>query len=215
MSAYFDRRAEENKLQRQLRDLICLAVVGDHVRWVVTDDDELSDWLAQAAGEWRRWADRVAKQLTASGVAPDGRVRSLAKDISLNWVPDGWLSAEQARRLVAERLAVVAGWARSRHSQADGADVELLEFVSEGLEAQLRARRDIERHAGKIATDGVSSPDSCRQAERSRAVKIGKPTGTHTIERLTEPVPQEKPAKTAVEKPAGPARAKRDQVAAR
>jgi starvation-inducible DNA-binding protein len=140
---HFVRRAEENQLQRQLRDLICLAVVGDHVRWVVTGDDELVDWLAQATGEWRKWADRVAKQLTASGVAPDGRVRSLAISMSLNWVPAGWLSADQAQRLVSDRLAAVAGSARSRHSQADGADAELLEFVSEGLEAQLRARQDI------------------------------------------------------------------------
>jgi DNA-binding ferritin-like protein len=168
---HFVRRAEENQLQRQLRDLICLAVVGDHVRWVVTGDDELVDWLAQATGEWRKWADRVAKQLTASGVAPDGRVRSLAKDISLNWVPDGWLSADQAQRLVSERLAVVAGWARSRHSLAYGADAELLEVVSEGLEVQLRARRNIapaqrgnhERHASKIArTAAEKSADRAR-----------------------------------------------------
>jgi len=143
MNAHSVRRAEENMLQRELRDLICLAIVGDHVRWVVSDDDELADWLAQATGEWRRWADRVAKQLIASGVAPDGRVRSLALSISLNWVPAGWLSADQAQRLVSDRLAAVAGSTRSRHSQADGADAELLEFVSEGLEAQLRARQDI------------------------------------------------------------------------
>jgi hypothetical protein len=172
MSAHFDRRAEENELQRQLRDLICLAVVGDHVRWV-TDDDELGDWLAQAADEWRSWADRVAKQLIASGVAPDGRVRSLAKDISLNWVPAGWLSADQAQRLVSERLAVVAGWARSRQSLAHGADAELLEVVSQGLEAQLQARRNIapaqrgnhERHASKIGrTAAEKSTDRARVA---------------------------------------------------
>jgi hypothetical protein len=220
MSAHFDRRAEENNLQRQLRDLICLAVVGDHVRWVVTNDNELGDWLAQATGEWRRWADRVTKQLTASGVAPDGRVRSLAKDISLNWVPDGWLSADRARRLGVERLAIVAGQARSRHSQAHGADLELLEFVSVGLEAQLRERRPApreqqERHAHKIGTDDVSSADSCRQSGKSRTMEIGKPTGTHTIERPTEALPQEKPAKTAVGEPTGPALDKREQIPAR
>jgi hypothetical protein len=173
---HFDRRAEESELQGQLRDLISLAVFGDHVRWV-TDDDELADWLAQAAGEWRSWANRVASQLIASGVAPDGRVRSLARDISLNWVPGGWLAGDQARRLVAERLAVVAGWASFRHSQADAADLQLFGFVSTGLEAQLRALRDVataqrgnhEPDERRIGTGVVVSVDSTGQAEKSQA----------------------------------------------
>ena len=111
MSAHHERWVDENALQHQLRDLICLAVVGDHVRWVLTDDDELGDWLAEAAAQWRGWAEQVAARLVASEVAPDGRVRSLAKDIPLNWVPDGWLSGEAARPLIAERLARVAEWA--------------------------------------------------------------------------------------------------------
>jgi hypothetical protein len=176
MSAHVVRRTEENMLQRQLRDLICLAVVGDHVRWVVTDDDELVDWLAHATGEWRGWADRVAKQLIASGVAPDGRVRSLALSISLNWVPAGWLSADKAQRLVSDRIAVVAGSARSRHSHAHGADAELLEFVSEGLEAQQLARRNIataqvgnhERHAGKNAKTAAAKPTGRARVTREK-----------------------------------------------
>ena len=140
-SMRFDRRASENELQRQLRDLICLAVVGDHVRWVLTEDDELGDFLAEAAGEWRGLAERVAAQLVAVGVPPDGRVRSLVKDIPVNWVPEGWLSGEAARPLIAGRLALIAEWARYRHSQAKGAEVELLDGVAAALEAQLRAVR--------------------------------------------------------------------------
>jgi hypothetical protein len=39
-----------DELQRQLRDLLCLAVVGDHVLWVLTDDEtaELAQWLGEA-----------------------------------------------------------------------------------------------------------------------------------------------------------------------
>jgi hypothetical protein len=143
MSAYPDRRTAENELQRQLRDLICLAVAGDHVRWVLTGDAELGAWLAEAAGQWRRWADQVATQLVTSGIAPDGRVRSLVQDISVNWVPDGWLSGEDAAWLVAERLTVLGGWARYRHSQAQGADARLLNVVATGLEAQLHAWRKL------------------------------------------------------------------------
>jgi len=147
MSAHGDRWVDENALQHQLRDLLCLAVVGDHVRWVVTEDDELRAWLAEAAAEWRGWAEQVATALVASDVAPDGRVRSLARDIPLNWVPEGWLSGGHARRLIAERLALVAEWARYRHSQAEGADAELLDLVASGLETQLRTRRETAQNA--------------------------------------------------------------------
>jgi len=71
-----DQGATADELQQELRDLLCLAVVGDHVRWVTTGDEaaELSDWLADAVVQWRVWADQVAKHLVKLGVAPDGRV---------------------------------------------------------------------------------------------------------------------------------------------
>jgi hypothetical protein len=151
----FDRQPNENELQRQLRDLICLAVVGDHVRWVLTDEDELGDLLAKAAGEWRGWAERVAAQLAAAGVPPDGRVRSLVKDIPLNWVPEGWLSGEAARELIGGRLALVTEWARFRHSQAKGGDAQLLDDVATALEAQLRAVR---AQAARAASSPTIAP---------------------------------------------------------
>jgi starvation-inducible DNA-binding protein len=127
-------RADE--LQRELRDLLCLAVVGDHLRWVLVDDDgELAAWLADAVPAWRALADQVAERLVALGVPPDGRVRALAADIPLNWVPDGWLSREQTERLLADRLHAVSSWARLRRSHAsDGDTVQLLEAVAAGLE---------------------------------------------------------------------------------
>jgi hypothetical protein len=166
MSPHSDRRVDENALQHQLRDLVCLAVVGDHVRWVLTDDAELGGWLAEAADEWRCWAEQVATQLVATDVPPDGRVRSLAKDIPLNWVPAGWLSGDDARRLIAARLALVAEWARYRHSQAESADADLLDRVASGLEAQLRARR---QSAQIYANRERRSQNAAVRAERLRA----------------------------------------------
>jgi starvation-inducible DNA-binding protein len=124
-------------LQQELRDLLCLAVVGDHVRWALVDDDgDLAQWLADSVPEWRALADRVAERLVALGVPPDGRVRSLAEDIPLNWVPDGWLSREQAERLLADRLHAVSSWARLRRTRAsDGETAQLLEAVAAGLES--------------------------------------------------------------------------------
>lgn len=141
MSPHRDRWIDESALQHELRDLICLATVADHVRWVLTDDTELRDWLAESAAQWRSWAEQVAEQLVTSQIPPDGRVRSLAKDIPVNWVPDGWLSGEAARSLIDKRLEWVVDWARYRHSRAKGDDARLLGAVAAGLEAQLRAGR--------------------------------------------------------------------------
>lgn len=139
MAERIDQLAEVNELQEELRDLLCLAVAGDHVRWVLAGDEtqELAEWLAEAVTQWRAWADQLAKQLVRLGVAPDGRVRALAKDIPLNWVPDGWLDRHEARRLVAARLGTLAGWARTRRSQAtDPGTTRLLDAVCSGLDAQ-------------------------------------------------------------------------------
>jgi starvation-inducible DNA-binding protein len=133
-----------NELQGELRDLLCLAVVGDHVRWVLAGDEvaELTQWLADAAGQWRTWADQVAKRLVVLGVAPDGRVRALAKDVPWNWVPDGWLQLDEARRLTGDRVSRVAGWARDRRSQvADSETAQLLDVVCTGLESQVARLR--------------------------------------------------------------------------
>lgn len=134
------------ELQDQLRDLLALAVVGDHVRWALARDEaeELGDWLAETTAEWRSWADRVARHLVTLGVAPDGRVRSLAKDIPIQWVPDGWLDGDDAHRLIADRLHAIAGWTRYRRSQATDAEtVRVLDVVCGGLEAQARAWSEV------------------------------------------------------------------------
>jgi hypothetical protein len=165
MNSNSDRWVDENALQHQLRDLVCLAVVGDHVRWVLTDDDELADWLAEAAAQWRGLAEEVATRLVTCQVAPDGRVRSLVKDIPLNWVPDGWLSGAAARPLISERLDRVAGWARYRYSQAKGADAMLLGSVAAGLEAQLCAVR---KSADSRAKRERRSENAAVRAGRSR-----------------------------------------------
>jgi starvation-inducible DNA-binding protein len=146
MAEYVNQGLATEELQGELRDLLCLAVLGDHVRWVVRGDEagELVDWLARATVQWRAWADYVAKHLVTLGVAPDARVRSLAKDISVNWVPDGWLRPDEARRLLAFRLASAAASACHRRSNATAPDtVRLLNAVCSGLEGQARGRREV------------------------------------------------------------------------
>jgi DNA-binding ferritin-like protein len=129
-------------LQDQLRDLLCLAIVGDHVRWVLRGDDttKVASWLAAAVIDWRTRADAVARRLGATGTAPDGRVRALARDVPWNWVPDGWLTAREAVTLMQDRLLRVTGWAEARRSASPvGTDERLLGDVHAGLQAQLEA----------------------------------------------------------------------------
>ena len=132
---------EADELQEEMRDLLSLAVFGDHVRWVLTDDAELADWLTEAVPKWRAWAGEAARRLVALEIPPDGRLRSLAQDIPSNWVPDGWLDRTEARRLVDHRVHVAAGRAHYRQSQAnDPALVDLLDRLCTGLDEQARAR---------------------------------------------------------------------------
>ena len=137
MTAHLDQPPAAEALQDELRDLLSMAVAGDHVRWVVVGDGtaELADWLAEAVPQWRAAADRVAKHMVTRGIAPDGRLRSLATDIPVHWVPDGWLNADEGRRLVADRLASLAEWAHYRRSRATDPETEqLLDAVASILE---------------------------------------------------------------------------------
>jgi starvation-inducible DNA-binding protein len=133
-----------DELQAELRDLLSLTVVGNHVRWVLIGDGaaEFRQWLNEAVAQWRHSADEVAKHLVTLGVAPDGRVRSLAKDIPLNWVPDGWLRTDEARLLIADRLRDLAEWACYRRSQAvDPETVRLFNTVCLTLEHSITNAR--------------------------------------------------------------------------
>ena len=152
MIEHAEQGLAKDELQEELRDLLDLAVVGDHLRWVLVGDGagDLADWLANAVPQWRALAEQVSRHLVSLGVAPDGRVRSLAKDIPLHWVPEGWLHPDEARRLIAFRLRVVGGWACYRRSQATNTEtVDLLAAVCSGLEAQARSSElmlvDVER----------------------------------------------------------------------
>lgn len=128
------------QLQDQLRDLLCLAVVGDHLRWVLRGEqvEDLREWLADAVTEWRRCADQVAQFMITAGIPPDGRVRSLAADIPFNWVPDGWVGPENGAQMVANRLRRVADWTRARGSEcSEDQERGLFDNIESCLQAQL------------------------------------------------------------------------------
>lgn len=156
-----DTRDRGGLLQEQLRDLAALAVVADHVRWVLRGPGApaLARWLATAAGTWRAEADAVARAMAESGIAPDGRVRSLARDIPWNWVPDGWLEADAARRLMGDRLRRLVDWTRSRLAEDAGlAHGPLLERILARLEAGLAEMARLAELAELAATSRGPTP---------------------------------------------------------
>ena len=121
---------------------------------------ELAEWLIDATPQWRSWADQVAKHLVTLGVAPDGRVRSLAMDIPLNWVPDGWLQPAEARELLANRLGGVTRQARYRRSQATNSDVvRVFDAVCSGLEGQAASLPMVSRSGSGERAAHPAGPD--------------------------------------------------------
>lgn len=125
------------ELQEELRDLLRLAVVGDHLRWVLRGDgaSDLAAWLEGAVPQWRAWAAVLARCMVERDVAPDGRVKTLARDITRQWVPSGWLGANEARRILAGRLGELIESRRSASGDSD--DAGPLAELASGLEAQL------------------------------------------------------------------------------
>ena len=142
-----DKERRAQALQDQLRDLLCLAVVGDHLRWVLRGDrtEALASWLRTGTDRWRRGADVVATQMRELEAAPDARVRALARDIPFNWVPEGWMSGSDARRLMADRLKRVVAWTAARASAAAaGNDQNLFRQLADDLGDQSKALADID-----------------------------------------------------------------------
>jgi hypothetical protein len=134
-------RVDPHGLQEVFRDLIRLAVVGDHVRWVVIGEGsaELAKWLRETVPQWRDWAEELAGYMTKLEIAPDGRVKTLARDVTRQWVPAGWLTTADARNLMAPRVDELIKWVQVQRSMTTGGDDRnYLAEIESGLAAQLR-----------------------------------------------------------------------------
>ena len=146
MSQRSHRTVDPQGLQEVFRDLLRLAVVGDHVRWVVVGEGsaELAEWLREVVPQWREWADEVATYMATLEIVPDGRVKTLARDITRQWVPAGWLTATDARGLLAPRVAELIKWTQEQPPRdATSVDPSPLAEVLTGLRAQLRVLRQL------------------------------------------------------------------------
>lgn len=126
-------------LQESLVELIDLAlqakqyhwnVVGPHFRAVHLQLDEITDAV-------RLWYDDVAERLTTLGVAPDGRVSTVAAGTPLPEAGDGWQRDEATVEAMAERMSTVAARLLGRAAAVGDGDLAtqgILIEIGGGLE---------------------------------------------------------------------------------
>jgi starvation-inducible DNA-binding protein len=109
-------------LQDTLVDLVDLSLVAKQAHWNVTGRQftPVHEFLDEVTDSVRDFSDEVAERCITLGVAPDGRVQTVAADTQVEAYPDGVVAAGETVTLVADRLAAVIE--RIRHRRAEVAD---------------------------------------------------------------------------------------------
>ena len=137
-----ERDAVAGDLQALLVDLVDLALQAKQAHWNVVGPffTPLHQQFDALATDAREWTDIVAERLTAIGVAPDGRVSTVAQDTALDDLPPGPIRDSDAVALMTARLAGVAERTRARMDRLgprDAASQDLVIEILQGLEKHL------------------------------------------------------------------------------
>ena len=132
-------------LQETYVDLLYMAIQTEHVRWTLRSSGFplLMILLDGLTTEWRRWSEDVAQQLSALGIAPDGRVETIAARYH-NPVREGWRDPNNVQTRILEELGMRAAWCEGRSGEltADAAQsAALLTEIADGITAQTEALR--------------------------------------------------------------------------
>lgn len=128
-------------LQQTLVELIDLSLQGKHAHWNVVGPTfkPVHEFLDELVTEYRDWYDMVAERMTAIGVAPDGRVATLAATTPLPSLTGGPLPERITLSAFDERVSGVATSIRARADQVGETDLatqDLLIEILRGLEKQ-------------------------------------------------------------------------------
>lgn len=132
-------------LQETYVDLLYMAVQTEHVRWTLRSGGFplLMILLDGLTTEWRRWSEDVARQLIVLGVAPDGRVETIAAHYH-NPVREGWRDPNNVQTRILEGLGTRATWCQGRSEELTADAVQsaaLLTEIADGITAQTEALR--------------------------------------------------------------------------
>ncbi len=136
-----ERQALGTDLQGMLVDLTDLALIGKQLHWNIEGPHfrSLHLQLDELIDVWREFGDRVAERAVALGVAPDGRVQTIAGTSELPPPPAGPLPTHAAIVYLTQQLVEVITRARKRMEQTaeyDDVTNDLLIEVVGQLEQQ-------------------------------------------------------------------------------
>ncbi|MGA2755770.1 MAG: DNA starvation/stationary phase protection protein [Solirubrobacteraceae bacterium] len=115
-----ERAALGSLLQRELIDLIELALLGKHLHWNLTGPEfqALHEHLDVLVEEWQARADETAERGRALGVAPDGQARTVGTQSRLAEVAPGELRTDAVITTLIAALDETITGARERMEQA-------------------------------------------------------------------------------------------------
>jgi starvation-inducible DNA-binding protein len=101
-----DLHAVADDLQSLLVEVIDLSLTSKQANWILGRPvfDPLSAELDDLAAEAWEWADAVGARLAVMGVAPDGRVGTVAEQVRFASFPDGFVDEAEAVALIVLRL---------------------------------------------------------------------------------------------------------------
>ncbi|MFE9395167.1 Dps family protein [Streptomyces flavidovirens] len=136
------RQTTAEALQGALVDLLGLSLLAKQAHWTIVGPRFRSIHLQldELVSFARSYADVVAERSSAIGVAPDGRVETVAKTAELPTPADGWTQDSDVVALIVEALGVVGLRMRERIDATDKPD-PVTQDIFIGLTAELEKQR--------------------------------------------------------------------------
>ncbi|MGW7196873.1 Dps family protein [Streptomyces chryseus] len=136
------RKTTAQALQGTLVDLLGLSLLAKQVHWTIVGPRFRSIHLQldEVVTFARSYADVVAERSSAIGVAPDGRVETVAKTAELPTPVDGWTQDSEVVALIVEALGGIATRMRERIEATEKPD-PVTQDIFIGLTAELEKQR--------------------------------------------------------------------------
>ncbi|GAA2943327.1 DNA starvation/stationary phase protection protein [Streptomyces enissocaesilis] len=136
------RQTTADALQGALVDLLGLSLLAKQAHWTIVGPRFRSIHLQldEVVAFARSYADVVAERSSAIGVAPDGRVETVAKTSELPEPSNGWNQDNDVVALIVDTLGTIGTRMRERIEATEKAD-PVTQDIFIGLTAELEKQR--------------------------------------------------------------------------